>query len=478
MDRRGPRVGGLADVELPERYELVRRIARGGMATVWCARDRTLERKVAIKVLGEPYAHDELAVLRFKREARTAARLSGHRHVVTIYDVGQGPSSDPAPFGRPFIVMEHLAGGTVSDAVRVGEADRRRALRWIGEAAAALDYAHARGVVHRDIKLSNFLLDRDAVLYVTDYGIAQVSTEETLTGTGQVLGTAAYLAPERALGQPATDASDRYALAVAAYELLVGERPFTAAHFAALARAHIEDPPPPASPRNPRLPRALDDVLARGLAKCPEARFATARQFATAIEGAWSAPRPRRRAVTNAPTMVYGGRAAHPARRRLPALSAVAVATLAVAALAGMGHSGGSHPARGVHAAPAKSSARDSPVNPDPLEARGHHLMVAGDYAGAVPVLREAVRAAPASSLTYAYALYDLGRSLRLAGDPGAAVPILWRRLRIPNQTEVVRAELVLALHALRRSGAGGNERGSAGGGGPGGPGDGSGGGD
>src|SRR5207248_5603457 len=141
---------------------------------------------------------------------------------------------------------------------------------------AALDYAHARDVVHRDVKLSNFLLDGERVLHVTDFGIAQVSTEETLTGTGQVLGTAAYLAPERALGQQATDASDRYALTVAAYELLVGQRPFTAEHFAALARAHVEDPPPPASRSNPDLPRAHDAVLARGLAKRPEERYATA----------------------------------------------------------------------------------------------------------------------------------------------------------------------------------------------------------
>src|SRR5437588_1884781 len=265
MDRRaGLRVSMRTDVELPERYELVRRIARGGMATVWCARDLTLERRVAVKVLADAYAHEQIAVRRFKREARTAARLSGHRHVVTIYDVAHGHPSDQAPFGQPFIVMEYLAGGTVADAMRVEEVGRARALRWIAQAAAALDYAHARGVVHRDVKLSNFLLDGDRVLHVADFGIAQVSTEETLTGTGQVLGTAAYLAPERALGQPATDASDRYALAVAAYELLVGGRPFNAAHFAALARAHIEDLPPLASRRNPQLPRALDGVLARG----------------------------------------------------------------------------------------------------------------------------------------------------------------------------------------------------------------------
>src|SRR5437588_4033312 len=160
MDRRaGLGVSVLTDVELPERYELVRRIARGGMGTVWCALDRTLERKVAMKVLAEPYAHDEMAVRRFKREARTAARLSGHPNVVTIFDVGQGTAEDDEA-GRPFIVMEYLAGGTVADALRLGELTRAEALAWLTQAAGALDHAHRRGVIHRDIKLSNFLLDR------------------------------------------------------------------------------------------------------------------------------------------------------------------------------------------------------------------------------------------------------------------------------------------------------------------------------
>jgi serine/threonine-protein kinase len=358
------------DVELPPRYELVRRIARGGMATVWCARDLTLARKVAIKVLADRYAHDELAVRRFKREARTAARLSSHRHVVTIFDVAHGEPSDEAPFGRPFIVMEYLVGGTVADAVRVGEVGRARAFRWIGEAAAALDYAHARGVVHRDVKLSNFLLDGERVLHVADFGIAQLGAEEALTGAGQVLGTAAYLAPERALGQPATDASDRYSLAVAAYELLVGERPFATAHLAALARAHIEDPPPLASRRNPDLPRALDRVLARGLAKLPEERFRSAREFAAAIEEAFIPPRtgaqatggatlPRRRtaAASSGTHTVYS--VARPGPRALRGmLAALLVAAIAVMVVTGSGNGAGNPAARAAPKSPAKASAQ------------------------------------------------------------------------------------------------------------------------
>ena len=118
MDRRAdPRVSVLTGVGLPDRYEPIRRIASGGMASVWCARDRTLDRRVAIKLLAEPYAHDEVAGRRFKREARAAARLSGHPNVVTIYDVGQAAPTDESPTGRPFIVMEYLSGGTVADAL-------------------------------------------------------------------------------------------------------------------------------------------------------------------------------------------------------------------------------------------------------------------------------------------------------------------------------------------------------------------------
>ena len=255
MDRRAdPRVSVLRGIVLPERYEPIRRVASGGMATVWCARDRTLGRYVAIKLLAEPFAHDELSGRRFKREARLAARLSGHSNVVTIYDVGQASSSE-TPLGRPFIVMEYLPGGTASEALRADQVDHATAVQWLHEAAAALDYAHGRGVIHRDIKLANFLLDRDRVLHVADFGIAQLGTEDTLTASGQVLGTAGYLAPERALGQPATEASDRYALAVAAFELLVGERPFSAEHFAAQARPHRRGPAAAGQQPQPRASR-------------------------------------------------------------------------------------------------------------------------------------------------------------------------------------------------------------------------------
>jgi serine/threonine-protein kinase len=184
--------------------------------------------------------------------------------------------------------MEYLAGGTVADAIRVGAVRRQEAVRWIREAASALDHAHARGIVHRDIKPANFLLNRSRVLHVADFGIARLVSEDTITSTGELFGTAAYLSPEQALGREATGASDRYALAVAAFELLAGERPFQAQHFAAQARQHIEDDRPYASERDRTLPPVVDEVLIRGMAKDPEERFETAGDFVDALETALS----------------------------------------------------------------------------------------------------------------------------------------------------------------------------------------------
>jgi len=489
-------------ISLPERYQPIRRIARGGMASVWCARDRTLDRNVAIKLLADPYANDELAGRRFTREARTAARLSGHPNVVRIYDVGRALPSNEVPSGRPFIVMEHLAGGTAADALRTGALDQQTILTWLRQVAGALDYAHRRGVIHRDVKLSNFLLDLERVLHVADFGIAQLGTEDTLGSTGEVIGTAAYLAPERALGLPATESSDRYALAVAAFELLVGERPFTSGNFAAQARQHVEEPPPRASRRNPALPPAIDPVLARGMSKRQEERFASAAELVDAIGEALSRPRSNPAPAPSAPPDILYPRRS---RARIAAVAALAAMILGVAIAAAAALLPGSssprlaatrnalyarhrnaRPAR-VHpplaarkqpqhaqkphpAAPASTVASPPPPQAASLEAEGHQLMVGGDYQSAIPVLRQAVASTPRSSLTYAYALFDLGRSLRLAGDPRAAVPILWQRLQIPNQTTAVRDELTLALEALgqtqasRPPSAGSSQGGAAGG--------------
>jgi eukaryotic-like serine/threonine-protein kinase len=301
-------------ITLPDRYRVVRHLANGGMASVWEAQDELLGRAVAVKVLASHLSEDERARLRFQREARAVAGLSSHPHVVTIYDVGEHD-------GRSFIVMELLGGGSVADRIRGGRrVSVAETLQWLSEAGQALDAAHDAEIVHRDVKPGNMLLDERGRLALADFGIARVAWEDQLTQTGQVLGTAAYIAPEQAMGDPATPASDRYCLGVVAFELLTGRRPFEAEHFAAQARAHVEDDPPAASEIDNDLPRAVDDVLWRALAKRPEERWPTCGAFVEALEGAL-APRRRAAAPTTAamkPLAPRTRRAGAPPPRRGP----------------------------------------------------------------------------------------------------------------------------------------------------------------
>lgn len=464
-------------VELPSRYRDPRHLANGGMAAVYAAEDAMLGRRVAVKVLAAHFAEDPAAMRRFQREARAAARVSQHPHVVTIYDVGEHA-------GRPFIVMELREGGSLAQLLREGVPARADALRWVAEAASALDAAHALDIVHRDVKPGNLLLDGQRRLGVADFGIARLAYESSVTLTGQVLGTAAYVAPEQAAGQGATAASDRYALAVLAHELLTGQRPFTGGTLAAQARQHAEADPTPASAHDPDLPAAVDGVLARGLAKDPGARWETASDFATALARAAGAdateatrplaapaetepmtpptrPRPARPAVRAAaspprrplsePSLRRRGRS----RRWLPvALIGVLLALGAVLAAA----SGGGETRRVAESAAAvpppaprePEPAASAPAQPEPavesvdsLNRRGFALMDQGRYDEAIPVLQQAVeRCGDSRETVCAFALYNLGRSLRLAGRPAEAIPILERRLEYGNQTDVVQEEL------------------------------------
>ena len=454
-------------IELPERYEVKQMIGVGGMASIWAAEDGLLRRAVAIKVLAEQFAEQPKFVERFEREARTAASLSGHPHVVTIYDVGEHA-------GRPFIVMEHLPGGTLGDVMSAGRPPRAEVLRWLDEAASALDFAHSKGVVHRDVKPRNLLFDGLGRLVVADFGIARAAFEEQLTASGELLGTAAYISPEQTLGDPATPASDRYAFAVVAYEALTGGLPFGTGTLMELAARRTQMDPPRASERSPDLPAAVDDVLLRGLARDPSARWGTAREFVQALRhAAESSSTP----PVSADTPGLPGSTTNYVRRRPPiAAILLGIAAAAVGLIVGLtllndnGGDGGkgrtavtpraqerprtvtekqqeTSPPENATQAPSQSSGGGSA---SALNDRGFQLMNAGRYDEAIPVLQRAVQAAPegGKDLTRAYALYNLGRSLRLAGRPAEAIPILEQRLQYSNQRGVVKRELAAARRA------------------------------
>ena len=245
---------------IDDRYRLEERIAVGGMAEVWAAEDLELERRVAIKLLLSP-ADPE----RFAREARAAAGLS-HPSICQLYDYGEAD-------GRPYIVLEYLPGGTLEDRL-ASEAplpDEETA-RITGEVASGLAHAHERGLVHRDVKPGNVLFDEEGAAKITDFGIARVLDAPTLTEAGTLLGTAAYISPEQARGEPATPASDVYSFGVILFRMLTGRLPFEAQSPLELAAMHESAEPPPISSLRSDAPPTLARVATAALAKPPEAR--------------------------------------------------------------------------------------------------------------------------------------------------------------------------------------------------------------
>ena len=405
------------------------------MGDIYRATDSLLGRAVAIKVLADRYAQDEPVRRRFTREALAAARLSGQPNIVTIFDVGEHKE-------RPYIVMEYLSGGSLDDVIRDGGPQPpEQVFTWLEQAGRALDAAHAEGVVHRDVKPANLLLDRERNVHVADFGIASAAGMDSLTMTGTVLGTAGYLSPEQAQGERATPASDRYGLGVVAYELLTGSRPFEADSPTAEAAAHVTAPIPSVSAAT-GLPRELDAVFERALAKDPARRFETSADFLAALRAAFAAAAGLTRQMSRVapvPVAAPRPRATWPLLAALLMLGAIAGALLAYF-LTRSDHAAApprTHVVTQVRTVTTQGqvSTVTTSATPPPAPSgqsgeafndAGFAKMQAGDYAGALPLLEEAVHKLDGSGKLYeAYAKYNLAYTRFQLGNCDGVLDLL-----------------------------------------------------
>jgi len=266
------------DTLVDGRYRVLNRLGSGGMADVYCAEDSHLGRQVALKVLYRRFAQDAEFVERFKREAQSAAGLT-HPNVVNVFDRGEHD-------GTYYIAMEYLPGRTLKEVIgERGVLDQESVIDIGVQILRAASFAHRRGVVHRDLKPHNVMLDDGGNAKVTDFGIARAGASE-MTEAGSIMGTAQYLSPEQAQGQPAIPQSDLYSVGIILYELLTGRLPFDGESAVAIAVQHLNDPPPPISSLRPDVAPELEAAVMRALAKDPATRWADADEFIRALEGA------------------------------------------------------------------------------------------------------------------------------------------------------------------------------------------------
>ena len=260
------------------RYTVVNRLGSGGMADVYCAEDQQLGRRVALKVLYDRFAEDEEFVERFRREASHAAGLN-HQHIVAVYDRGEWE-------GTSYIAMEFVDGRTLKQVIQAeAPMDPVRAIDLITQVLRAARFAHRRGVIHRDLKPHNVIVDDEQRAKVTDFGIARAGASD-MTQTGSIMGTAQYLSPEQAQGHGVTPQSDLYSIGICLYEMLTGKLPFEGDSAVAIALKQVNEAPVPPSHYNRAIPAPLEDAVLRALAKDPGERFADADAFIAALEEA------------------------------------------------------------------------------------------------------------------------------------------------------------------------------------------------
>ena len=458
---------------IADRYRVIDRLGHGGMATVFLAQDLVLSRQVAVKRLHTAAA--EASAERFRREAQLGAALN-HPNIVAVYDTISGPDG-------VLIVMEYVPGQPLSALIASGAVEPREAIRILRAVADGLDYAHARGVVHRDVKPANILVRDDGGVKLSDLGVATAAHVSRITATHDVLGTLGYIAPERLDGEAGGPPADVYSLAAVAFEVLSGQRLHRGATPAEALGRSASEPPPDLREVWPHAPPRATAVLRRGLDPDPDRRPLSAGRLIDELDAVLE-----RSAAVAATTrhvkpvtitlssrsllraMLIGG--------LLAALGAVIALLLTSGnsrsptpsgpvASAGR-HGSGSGQRSGQSAGESATTTTTTTTTAQPpaapagstsgaqLNDQGYALIQAGSYDEAVAVLRRAVASFPkgTSDLNYAYALYNLGHALRLGGRPDEAIPILEQRLQIPNQVAAVRQELA----AARAEAAGGKK--------------------
>jgi serine/threonine protein kinase len=259
------------------RYELEELVGSGGMSSVYRAHDRLLERTVALKILHEQFTTDDAYVERFRREARAVAQLA-HPNIVTVIDRGEQD-------GRQFIVFEYVDGMNLKELMtQGGPVSPREAIELALQVARGLSFAHENGLVHRDVKPQNVLLDADGRAKVTDFGIAHAVDVDGMTITGTIMGTSNYIAPEQARGQAVDEQTDVYSLGCVLYELLAGDVPFEGDNFVAVAMRHVNDPVPSVRDVRPDVPPRLDWAIQQAMSKDHEERFDSMADFAAELE--------------------------------------------------------------------------------------------------------------------------------------------------------------------------------------------------
>ena len=328
-------VSTFVGTQLGGRYRLDAQIGAGGMSTVYRAFDTVLERQVAVKLMHRDIAHNPDQLERFRREARAVAQLN-HPHIVQVIDAGEESDDAHPGFSTPYIVFEYVEGQTLKERIRhFGRLDIPEAVAYAIEIARALGAAHERGIVHRDVKPQNILVDDEGSAKVTDFGIARTLEQEGLTADGRVLGTTDYVSPEQALGHAVTGQSDLYSLGVVLYEMLTGDVPFNGENQVAVAMKHVREELPDVQWRRPEVSSALAAVLDRATAKDLSQRYQTDRELIADLEEVLAIETARAGQATGEATQVLRTVPAPPAAASRCALRTSAAAIIAFLVVAG-----------------------------------------------------------------------------------------------------------------------------------------------